>query len=245
MESANIDIGTGMLTLRSWIFLCLFYLWTIFCLLTIWPVMLVSPKGGRACVNFWGRGILFLLKATVGIGYEVRGLENIPETPCLIASKHQSAWEIFALLLILPDATFVMKRELIGIPLFGWYALRLGMIPVDRDKGAAALRSISEHAQRELAAGRHIIIFPEGTRRPIGAEPDYKSGIGHFYKRFGIPCVPAALNSGRYWQNGVTIKKPGTIILSFLPAIEPGLRAKDFMNRLQDLVEEETEKLVS
>lgn len=233
-----------MLLIRSWLFLFLFYSWTIFCLLTIWPVILCSKKAGRACVNLWARGILLLLRVILSIDYEVRGLENIPDTPCLIASKHQSAWEIFALLLILPDATFVMKRELISIPLFGWYALRLGMIPVERDGGATALRKITEDAERELSAGHHIIIFPEGTRRPVDAAPDYKTGIGHFYKRFGIPCVPAALNSGCHWLNGVTIKKPGTILLSFLPVIDPGLRAKVFMAQMQEAIENETKNLI-
>lgn len=232
-----------MLTLRSWLFTFLFYLWTIICLLTIWPIMLYSQLAGRACVNGWAKGILWMLRVLVGITYEVRGLENVPRRPCLIACKHQSAWEIFALLLILPNATFVMKRELVGIPLFGWYALRLGMIPVDRDKGPAALRAITPAVERALASNQHIIVFPEGTRRAIGADPDYKSGIAHFYNRFAIPCVPAALNSGHHWLNGVTIKRPGNIVVSFLPAIEAGGRPKAFMKEMQDSVESETEKL--
>lgn len=234
-----------MLTLRSWLFTVLFYSWTILCLLTIWPVMLWSQLAGRACVNRWAKGVLWLLRILVGITYEVRGLENVPEKPCLIACKHQSAWEIFALLLIVPNATFVMKRELVSIPLFGWYALRLGMIPVERDKGATALRTITTAVEHALTTGQHIIIFPEGTRRAIGAEPDYKTGIAHFYKRFEIPCVPAALNSGHHWLNGVTIKRPGTIIVSFLPAIEAGGRPKAFMREMQDLIEAETIKLAN
>lgn len=234
-----------MLTLRSWLFTLLFYVWTIFCLLTIWPVMLWSRRAGRACVNGWAKGVLWLLRILVGISYEVRGLQNVPEKPCLIACKHQSAWEIFALLLILPNATFVMKRELAGIPLFGWYALCMGMIPVDREKGPAALRTITPAVERALKSNQHIIIFPEGTRRPVGAEPDYKTGIAHFYNRFAIPCVPVALNSGRFWLNGVTIKRPGTIIVSFLPAIEAGGRPKAFMKEMQDMIETETEKLTS
>jgi len=232
-----------MLTLRSWLFTLLFYVWTLFCLLTIWPVMLWSLQAGRSCVNGWSRGVLWLLRILVGITYEVRGLQNVPEMPCLIACKHQSAWEIFALLLILPNATFVMKRELAGIPLFGWYALRLGMIPVDREKGPAALRTITPAVERALQRNQHIIIFPEGTRRPVGAEPDYKTGIAHFYNRFAIPCVPAALNSGHYWLNGDTIKRPGTIIVSFLPAIEAGARPKAFMKEMQEMIETETNKL--
>ena len=234
-----------MILFRSWLFLCLFYGWTVFCVLTAWPMMRWSRKAGRRYVNFWARGILFLLKIIVDIRYEVRGLENIPDTPCLIASKHQSAWDIFALLVILPDAAFVMKQELIDIPLFGRYSLRLGMIAVERDKGAAALRSMTESAERELAAGRHVVIFPEGTRRPVAAAPDYKTGVGLFYKRFGRPCVPVALNSGCYWPSGVTIKNPGCIVVSFLPALEPNARVREFMSRLEEAVEKETQKLVN
>jgi len=234
-----------MQLLRSWIFVGLFYGWTVFCLLTIWPMLLWSQDWGRSFVNGWSKGILALLRWIVGIKYEVRGIENLPGTACLIAAKHHSAWEIFTLLLFVPNGSFVMKRELIAIPLFGWYALRLGMIPVERDKGAAALRRITELAEREVTAGHPIIIFPEGTRRPVGAEPDYKSGIAHFYKRFNLPCVPVGLNSGLHWVNGATLKRPGTIVVSFLPVIEAGMRPKAFLSRMQEAIEAETAKLVA
>lgn len=233
-----------MLLFRSLVFLGFFYLWTVLCVLTAWPMMIWSRRAGRWYVNVWARGVLLLLRAIAGVRYRVLGMENIPDTPCLIASKHQSAWEIFALLALLPDAAFVMKQELINIPLFGRYSLRVGMIPVERDKGASALRAITEMAEREIAAGRHIVIFPEGTRRSIGAPPDYKTGVGLFYKRFGVPSVPVALNSARHWPNGVTIKTPGTITVSFLPPIPAGLSTKAYLADLQDVIEKETEKLV-
>ncbi|MEM8813811.1 MAG: lysophospholipid acyltransferase family protein [Pseudomonadota bacterium] len=232
-----------MQTLRSWLFVIAFYVWTIGCVLTALPMMLWSVRAGRAYVNMWASGVLKLLKWVVGIDYDVRGRGNIPDTPCIIACKHQSAWEIFALLILFPDAAFVMKRELVDLPLFGRYCLRVGMIPVERDKGGAALRVIAVQAEAALEAGRSIIIFPEGTRRPVHAPPDYKSGIAHFYARFGVPCLPIALNSGSHWMNGKTLKRPGTIILSVLPALAPGDRPKAFLKKLEEVVEAETNQL--
>ena len=230
---------------RSILFAVVFIGWSVFAMLLALPALALSARLSRICTNLWADGVLVLLRLIAGISYEVRGWEHIPDTPCLIASKHQSAWETFALVTLLPRAAFIMKQELMRIPLYGRYARRVGMIGVEREKGAAALREITAMSQSAMADGRHVVIFPEGTRRAVGAPPDYKTGIGLLYKRLDAPCVPVALNSGSHWLNKSMLKRPGTIVLSFLPAIPPGAGTKEFLAELEESIEAETERLLS
>ena len=164
---------------------------------------------------------------------------KIPKTPCIVACKHQSLWETFALNAVLDDPIYVLKRELMWIPLFGWYMWKAGSIPVDRSAGMAALARMTAHAQKALAGPRprQLVIFPEGTRRPPGAEPAYKPGIVHLYNRAGLPCVPVALNSGVFWPRRSLRRLPGTIVVEFLDPIPAGLDRKNFLPRLQDAIE--------
>ena len=141
----------------------------------------------------------------------MRGKEKLPEGACLVASKHQSAWETFALIPLFRDPALLMKRELFWIPFHGWFSKKFEMIPVDRDKGPAALRRMLREAKTRVEDGREIIIFPEGTRRAPGAPPDYKTGVVLLYEALGIPCVPVALNSGLFWPRRSLIRRPGTI----------------------------------
>jgi 1-acyl-sn-glycerol-3-phosphate acyltransferase len=172
-------------------------------------------------------------------------LEKIPPGPSLVSSKHQSLWETFALLLILPDAAFIMKRELMWIPFFGWYAWKAGMIPIDRSKGSQALADMNACARRELARNRSIIIFPEGTRRSPGAEPRYKYGVARLYSEMGVPCLPIALNSGLFWPRRSMRRYPGTILVEVLDPIPPGLGQDAFFERLQRDVEAATARLLA
>jgi 1-acyl-sn-glycerol-3-phosphate acyltransferase len=230
---------------RSIVFNVLFYLNLLVHFLAAIPT-LVLPRGGIVAVTkFWARSNLWLLRHVCGIAVELRGLEKIPRGAVLVASKHQSLWETFALLRVFDDPAYILKRELMFIPFFGWYAWKAGMIPVDRGRGAQALAEMTARARLELARGRQIIIFPEGTRRAPGAEPTYKYGIVHLYAETGAACLPIALNSGLFWPRRSFRRYPGTIVVEVLDAIAPGLGKEAFAETLKARVEDATARLVA
>jgi 1-acyl-sn-glycerol-3-phosphate acyltransferase len=234
-----------VLVIRSLVFNLLFYLNLLAQVIAALPTLLMPRWGIIAVATFWARTNLWLLRVICGIKAEFRGLEKIPPGPLLVSSKHQSLWETFALLLILPDAAYIMKRELLWIPFFGWYAWKAGMIPVDRSKGSQALVDMNASARRELARNRRIIIFPEGTRRPPGAEPRYKYGVVSLYSAMDVPCLPIALNSGLFWPRRSMRRYPGTIRVEVLDPIPPGLGKEAFFQQLQRDVEAATARLVA
>ncbi len=156
-------------------------------------------------------------------GSKCAGRKTCPRAPAIIASKHQSAWDTFGLIPLTRDPAMIMKQELLSLPLYGWFSRKFEMIPVRRDLGPTALRQMAREAAKRAAQGRDIVIFPEGTRRPPGAPPAYKPGIVLLYEALGIPCVPVALNSGYFWPRHSIMRRPGTIVVEFLPAIPPGL----------------------
>lgn len=181
---------------------------------------------------------LWLLKAVTGLRYEVVGREHLVAAgPCLIASKHQSAFETLALQVILDDPAIVLKRELTYIPVAGWTMARLKHIAIDRAAGAAALVGLVREAKARLADGRSVVIFPEGTRSAPFAAPDYKPGIVALYRALKVPCLPVALNSGLFWPRNSLWRLPGTITIEFLPPIPPGLAPQAFRDRLEDAIE--------
>ena len=235
-----------MRRLRSLAFNVAFYAWTVALTLATLPFFFfVSQDKAMNVVRLWARGMLWLLKTIAGTTYAVRGLENLPKGGALIACKHQSAWETLALVPILPDPTYVMKEELARIPVFGAYTVKAGMIHVDRKGKTAALRALADRAREEIAKGRQVVMFPEGTRRAPGAPPDYQTGIALLYKTLGVPVIPAALNSGLYWPRRRLTRHPGTIVLEFLPAIPAGLDSKSFLARLESTVETATDRLMA
>jgi 1-acyl-sn-glycerol-3-phosphate acyltransferase len=185
-----------------------------------------------------------LLRVICNLKAEFRGVEKIPRGGDLIAAKHQSTWETFALLWMFEDPTFILKRELQWIPLFGWFTIKGRMIPVDRRAGSAGMTAMIARAAKELGNGRQIVIFPEGTRRPAGAEPAYKYGIVRLYETGNVPCVPIALNSGLFWKRRSIIRMPGTIVVEVLDPIPAGLDQEAFMARLQDDIETATARLI-
>ena len=174
---------------------------------------------------------------------EVRGREHIPKGGAFVAGKHQSTWETFAILPLLDDPVMVLKKELTYIPLFGWFIYKFQMIPVAREAGPAALRAITARAVEAVEAGRQIVMFPEGTRRAPGAPSDYKPGATALYLKLNRPCVPFALNSGHYWPRRKFLRRPGTIIIEFLPPIPAGLARREFERHLIDAVETATARL--
>ncbi len=163
----------------------------------------------------------------------------------MVACKHQSLWETFALFALLPDPAYILKRELMWIPLFGWLARKAGMIPVDRRAHANALARMTAATRKEIARSRQIVIFPEGTRRPPGAKPRYLPGVAFLYAETGLPCVPMALNSGLFWPRRSLRRHPGTVLLEVLDPIPPGLDRREFMARLQDVMERASARLVA
>jgi len=231
--------------LRAFLFNVLFYVTTVLFLGLGSPLLFGPRSWAMWALALHARTELWLLKTIVGTGLEVRGKEKLPKGACLVASKHQSAWETFALIPLFRDPAYLMKRELFWIPFHGWFSYKFKMIPVDRDKGPAALRRMLAEAKTRAAAGREIIIFPEGTRRAPGAPPDYKTGVFLLYEALGIPCVPVALNSGLFWPRRSLKRYPGTIIVEFLDPIPPGLSKREFLPRLQATIETASNRLIA
>lgn len=233
-----------MLLFRSIVFNIAFYLNTAMWLVIALPTFLMPYWGIVGIARIWGKVNLWLLRVIVNVKVEIRGRDKISPGPLLVASKHQSAWETFALVTLFPNPVFILKRELQWIPIFGWFTIKGRMVPVDRGGGAAALRAMTERARYELTQNRQLIIFPEGTRRPAGAEPRYKFGVKHLYAGAGVPCLPIALNSGLFWPRRTLRRYPGTVIVEILDVIPAGLSQDEFFTRLQDQIETATAKLI-
>jgi len=231
--------------LRSFLFNILFYVSTTAFVVLGSPLLFCPRSWAMAAFRLHCRTELWLLKHIVGLDFEVRGRERLPQPPFLVASKHQSAWETFALIPQFRDPAMLMKRELFWIPFHGWFSYKFKMIPVDRDRGAAALRRMLHAAQERIASGREIILFPEGTRRPAGAPPDYKTGIVLLYNALDVPCVPVALNSGFFWPRRSWTRKPGKVLVEILDPIPPGLPKAEFLSRLQEAIETASDRLLA
>lgn len=230
--------------IRSYGFAAAFYVVTAIILLFGSPLLFGPRRWAMAGLKAHAKTVLWLLRWLVGTKYEVRGREHIPKGAALIACKHQSAWETFALIPLLHDPALIMKAELMQIPFYGWFSYKFRMIPVRREAGPVALRTMVREARERCKAGRHIVIFPEGTRRPPGARPSYKSGVNLLYDALKVPCCPVALNSGLYWPRDSWRRRPGTIVIEFLPPIAPGLDRKSFAKKLQDNLETATARLL-
>jgi 1-acyl-sn-glycerol-3-phosphate acyltransferase len=233
-----------LIVIRSIVFNVLFYLNTLIWLTVAIPTALMPYRAVMWVAKTWGRVNLVLLRVVAGIDCEVRGREKIPKGPLIVASKHQSAWETFALLPLFDDPLFIVKRELTWIPIFGWLMIKARLVPIDRGAGSQALVAMTERARIELGAGRQLIIFPEGTRRPAGAEPRYKFGVAHLYAAEGVPCLPVALNSGLFWPRRSIRRRPGTVTVEILDPIQPGLDKQAFFERLQREIETATARLI-
>jgi 1-acyl-sn-glycerol-3-phosphate acyltransferase len=233
-----------MIWIRSILFNIAFYVALAIICIAILPTLLMPYRYLVGAAKVWGRVSLWMLRVICGVKYEFRGFERLPRGALLIASKHQSVWETFALICVLEDPLYILKRELMWIPLFGWYTWKSRMVPVDRGRGAQALAAMTERAKAEMAKQRQIIIFPEGTRRAAGAEPRYKYGVVHLYEALGVTCVPLALNSGVFWPRRTLLRYPGTVVVEMLEPIPPGLKRDEFFRKLQDAIEPATARLV-
>jgi 1-acyl-sn-glycerol-3-phosphate acyltransferase len=234
-----------MTLIRSLAFHAAFYVTTTLLALVGLPVLAGDRLRVQAYARFWTRTSVWLLERICGTRIEFRGLEHIPDGACLIASKHQSALETLALTTITRDFSYILKKELVGIPIFGWYLARAGQIALDRSKRGQALPDLSRQAREAVAEGRQIFIFPEGTRRPVGAAPEYKSGVAHLYADTAAPCVPVALNSGLFWPRQSILLRPGTMTIECLEPIAPGRPKQEFLRLLQAKIEDATASLVA
>lgn len=232
-----------MVVVRSLAFNLLFYGWLALCCVISLPLLLLPRRWTVGMVRFWARGVILLLRRVVGLDYRVRGGARPAGSPLIIAAKHQSAWDTIVFLVLLDDPSYVIKRELGWIPFYGWFARKTGMIAVDRGAGAKALRRLIAAAQPVLAAGRPIVIFPQGTRTAPGTRRAYLPGVYALYASTTASLVPVALNSGLFWSRRSFLKRPGTISVEFLPPIAPGLDRRGFMAELESRIETATRAL--
>jgi 1-acyl-sn-glycerol-3-phosphate acyltransferase len=223
--------------LRSILFNVLYGVWSAVMHIVCLPLLLGPRSWIHAAAGLWIDVTLWLLKHVVGLDYRVIGAENLPAGSAIYAAKHQSAWETLFLSRYLHYPAFVLKRELLSIPLFGWYMRKVGMIAIDRAAGASALRNMARQSVEVFAQGRSLLIFPEGTRVPPGQSRPYHSGIAGLYGQLKVPVVPIALNSGLFWGRRSFVKKPGTITVEILPPIQPGLDRKTLMRDLENRIE--------
>ncbi|MGL5116157.1 MAG: lysophospholipid acyltransferase family protein [Beijerinckiaceae bacterium] len=237
-----------MLFLRSLVFLVLFVLSNILWFVLALPMLLLpKDKIFKHVLHNWCWTHVKLHAFICGVKYEIRGKENIPPegTGYIVASKHQSAWETFALTAHVPSPRYIMKRELMWVPLFGLYLMRTGQVTINRGNRAEAIAALNKAAALAVQDGGQIVIFPEGTRRPVDAPPNYKMGVAHLYAALNRPVLPVAINAGVFWPRQGFIKYPGTIVLEFLPVIPPGLPKEEFHALLQETIETATNRLVA
>ncbi len=234
-----------MTALRSLLFNLFFFIWSPLLLLVCLPLLLAPPAASSWVGRIWVRVSFWGLAKICGLTYRIVGRENLPPAPFMVAAKHQSAWDTMVCALLFERPCFVLKRELMWIPLFGWFLWRADMVPIDRKGGAKALKSMVARAKPLSARGRELIVFPEGTRTAPGASAPYHPGIAALYGQLGIPLVPVALNSGVFWGRHSFQKRPGVITLEILPPIAPGLPRKELMPKLQSAIETASNRLAN
>lgn len=233
-----------MLFLRSMFFQIFWYLNIAIQMIFYLPIVpFLSRSSIYYYVRLWIRTNNFLHRIICGTKIEITGLEHLPKGGCIIASKHHSVWEFYGLLPVLPDPCFVLKHELMRIPLFGLYLSRTHHIPIRRSDGGFALRKIITHAREALSANRQIVIFVEGTRTKPAAPPAYRQGIVRMYLDLDCPVVPLALTSGLYWGRHSFFRHRGVLRAEFLPAIESGLSKSEFSETLQSCLESKCDEL--
>jgi 1-acyl-sn-glycerol-3-phosphate acyltransferase len=236
--------------IRSALFYTVFIGQTVVLALFLGTVALIAarrgkmPDWGLKVGQYWGASNLVFLRVFCGIRSRVSGTENIPAGGCIIASKHQSDWDIFAILPHTAKPAFIAKKELLDIPFLGWAMRALNCIPVDRSRGGQAIPAMTAEAKAAIGRDCKIIIFPEGTRKAPLAEPDYRHGISRLYTALNVPVVPVALNSGLFWGRNSLVLWPGKAKAKFLPPIPPGLSTEEFQRRLVESIETETNALI-
>jgi 1-acyl-sn-glycerol-3-phosphate acyltransferase len=232
-----------MILFRAYLFNLAFFGLTLVVTFLALPLLLAPREGIMTVARLWARAVIALLRIIVGVRLEVRGMEHIPPGPVVIAAKHQSAFDTIVWLTLLPDIAYVLKKELLSIPLYGWHARKMGMIPVDRAGGGPALRAMLRGAQAALEEGRQVVIFPEGTRTAPGQRVPYQPGVVAIAGLGVAPVIPVATDSGRVWGRRAVLKRPGVIRISVLPPLPSGLPRAKLLSELAAAIETETDRL--
>ena len=236
-----------MILARSLLFTLAFYLWSLVAAIIFLPVLVGPRRYAQGSLKVWGTVVTWLLRVICDVRVEVRGREHIPIGAALVASKHQCMFDIFGTFSLLPDASYVLRQELMRIPIFSWWAWKCRMIVIDREGGAKTLRKLLADSRQRLkeAPDRQIFIFPEGHRGQPGVAGDYQPGVAFLDRELDLPCVPIALNSGVHWPAHGIIRRPGTIVFEFLEPIPPGLKRAAFMTELETRLETASKALLA
>lgn len=226
------------LWLRSILFLILFYACTLIMFIIFIPTLFFTRKASGCFPRFWAWFTPRLLHLICNIKLNIEGAENLPKNNgYIIASKHQSAMETTIFHAIVPNVFYVLKKELLYLPIAGIYFIKTGCIPIDRKGGAKTMRKMLAGVKERLSEGMNLIIFPEGTRTQPGAKKPYTPGVAFLYEQCAVPVVPVALNTGYCWAKNKTKKMPGTVTIRFLSPIQPGLDKRAFLNELYEKIE--------
>jgi 1-acyl-sn-glycerol-3-phosphate acyltransferase len=234
-----------MILFRSLAFAAVFYLWSIVSGLAMIPLLLAPRRWMIKAMGLWGVVVIAMLRLVCGVRVEFRGLQHLPTGPGLVAAKHQCMLDTMGPLTVFPDACYVMKRELLKIPFYGWFSLKTGMLVLDRQGGAGALRKLIAEAKARLAEPRQLVIFPEGHRMAPGTAGEYQPGVAGLYRELGLPCTPMATNSGVHWPAHGILRRPGLIVYEFLEPIPPGLKRGVFMRELESRIETASQRLLT
>lgn len=233
-----------MLLVRSLIFLLIQILFTpIFSILALLTFPL-KPHTRYRIISQWAKVMLVALRVVCGIRHEVRGIENVPTTPCIVLCKHQSAWETLATQVILPPQVWVLKRELLWLPFFGWALALTSPIAINRGDGKAAVKQLLKQGKQRLADGFCVVIYPEGTRIPYRQRGKYKIGGALLAASSGVPVIPIAHNAGRLWGRNAFTKQPGLITMSIgKPIATQGRKADEINAEVEAWIENEIQQL--
>lgn len=235
-----------MIVFRSVLFNTLFYLNLIAQMVVMTPAYFLLPrKKAYGVAKNWAKSSHWLFDKVVGTTFEIEGLENIPKDGGYIfAPKHQSFWDAYAMLPWLDDPFYILKRELTWIPLFGWYLKKQRMVPVDRSARGKVMAAVMQRTKEEMNSGRQLIIYPEGTRRPPGATPEYKYGVARLYRDLQVPVVPVVMHPGLFWPRRKFIRYPGHFKVRILPVIQPGMDPDAFLAHLVEVMETASDRLL-
>jgi 1-acyl-sn-glycerol-3-phosphate acyltransferase len=234
-----------MMMARSVLFVALFYLWTLIAAIAALPTLLMPWPATRWCMRSWAKVVTAMLRLICGVRVEVRGREFLPTGAALIASKHQCMFDIFGTMAVLGDPCYSARKELMRIPIFGWFGGKARTIVIDREGGAKALKKLVADTRDRLKHARQVVIFPEGHRGEPGQAGDYKPGVAALYRDLELPCTPLALNSGVHWPAHGILRHPGTIVFEFLAPIPAGLKRADFMRELEMRLETASNALLA
>jgi len=226
------------------VFIILFWFWSIVINILFIPSLILPRKVVVFGQKLWALGIIYILKKILNLSYVIEGIELLPPKPYIIAIKHQSMWDTIILHLIDKDPAIVMKKELLNIPVYGWYCKKSKMIPIDRRAGMKSLKFMLKEGKKAIQDKRNIIIFPQGTRVLPKEKAPYLPGTYLLYNKLGLTVVPCALNSGLFWPSKNWPNSPGIIKLRFLDPIQPGLKKEDFGKKLEESIEIESNLLI-